>query len=71
MNAVKMFRKVVVNPEKVESVDLKGFLTTGDINIKFKNLTEQEKEDLSHLRINNCNGIIFDDRDCNPSLKLL
>ena len=58
MNAVKMFRKVVVNPEKVESVDLKGFLTTGDINIKFKNLTEWEKEDLSHLRINNCNGII-------------
>ena len=71
MNAVKMFRKVVVNPEKVESVDLKGFLTTGDINIKFKNLTEWEKEDFSHLRINNCNGIIFDDRDCNPSLKLL
>lgn len=71
MNAVKMLGQVVRNPEKVESMDLKGFLATGDINIKFKNLTEQEKEDLSHLRINNCNGIMFDDRDCNPSLKLL
>lgn len=71
MNAVKVFREVVGNPEKAELIDLKGFLATGDINIQFKNLTEEEKEDLSHLRINNCNGIMFDDRDCTPSLKLL
>lgn len=62
MNAVKTFREVVGNPEKVKSIDLKGFLTTGNINIKLKNLTEQEKEELSHLRMNVCSGIIFDDR---------
>ncbi len=63
MNAVKVFRNVMSNPEKVESMDLQEFLTTGNINFKLKNLTDQEKEDLNHLRISNINGAIFDDRE--------
>lgn len=51
------------NKEKIESINLKEFMQTGTINIKLKNLTDQEKEDLSHLRINNINGALFDDRE--------
>lgn len=63
MNAVSMFREILKNPEKVENIDLKGFMSTRVINIKLKNLTEQEEQELSHLRISNVNGAIFDDRE--------
>lgn len=63
MNAVKLFDEIMKNTDKVESIDLKGFINTGEINIKLKNLTEKEKEDLNHLRMNNINGAMFDDRE--------
>ena len=63
MNAVKLFNEITKNPEKVESIDLEKFMNDGELSIKLKNLTDQEKEDLNHLRINNINGILFDDRE--------
>lgn len=63
MNAVKLFKEITKNPEKVESIDLEKFMNDGELSIKLKNLTDQEKEDLNHLRINNINGILFDDRE--------
>lgn len=64
MNAVKLFKDIMKCPERIESVNnLEDFMRNGTISIKIKDLTEQEKEELSHLRIRNINGAIFDDRE--------
>lgn len=55
MNAVKVFRNKV---KGIKSISL-----CGDIEFEIGELSEEEKEDLKHLRINNINGIIFDDRE--------
>lgn len=57
MNAVKLFREKVKNAEFNISSD-------GTISFIFlEKMTPQEMEDLSHLRISNVNGILFDDRE--------
>lgn len=71
MSAISILHDILDNPEKVESIDREKFLSNGDICIKLKNLTEKEKEELSHLRINLSRGIMFDDRNCNPTIRLL
>lgn len=64
MNAVKLFNNIMKCPERIESVNgLEDFMRTGNISIKIKDLTDEEKEELSHLRISNINGAIFDDRE--------
>lgn len=63
MKATSTFKSIMSNKEKIENINLKEFMKTGTINIKLKNLTDQEKEDLSHLRINNINGALFDDME--------
>lgn len=68
MNAVSVFKEVFCNAERVESVDVNEFFASGEISMKIKNLTDQEKEDLSHFRLNVINGIIFDDRNCKDRL---
>lgn len=55
MNAVKIFRN------KVKSI--KSINSCGNIEFETEELSEEEKEDLKHLRINNINGVIFDDRE--------
>lgn len=71
MSAISIFHDILDNPEKVESIDREELLTNGNIHIKLKNLTEKEKEELSHLRISLSSGIMFDDRNCNPAIRLL
>lgn len=59
MNAVKLFN------EKIHGA---GFSITLDGKAKFhlsKELTPEEIEDLSHLRLNNITGVLFDDREVN------
>lgn len=64
MNAVKILKNIMECPERIKSINgLEEFMRTGTISIKLKYLTEEEKEELSHLRISNVNGIIFDDRE--------
>ena len=63
MRATSTFKSIMNNKKKIESINLKEFMQTGTIGIKLKNLTNQEKEDLSHLRMDNANGALFDDRE--------
>lgn len=64
MNAVKLFNDIIKCPERIEIVNsLEDFMMTGNISIKIKDLADEEKEELSHLRISNINGVIFDDRE--------
>ena len=55
MNAVKVFKNKI---KGIKRIDLNG-------NIEFEiwELSEEEIEDLKHLRVNNINGVIFDDRE--------
>lgn len=55
MNAVKVF--------KSKFKGIKSISSNGNIELEMGELSEEEKEDLKHLRINNINGIIFDDRE--------
>ena len=55
MNAVKVF--------KSKFKGIKSISSNGNIELEMEELSEEEKEDLKHLRINNINGIIFDDRE--------
>lgn len=57
MNAVKLFEEKTKNAQF--SIDSDGTISFGFI----EELTPQDIEDLSHLRINNINGIMFDDRE--------
>ncbi len=61
MNAAKLFNEMIRGA---------GFRICLDGNIEFhvpKELTPEEIEDLSHLRLNNITGEIFDDREGFPS----
>lgn len=55
MNAVRLFQS------KVKGI--KSISSDGTITFDTEELTEQDKEELSHLRISNINGVIFDDRE--------
>ena len=57
MNAVKVFQN------KIERVD--SMRDDGTIIFHMFKLSEQDKEDLSHLRIDNITGKLFDDREVN------
>lgn len=56
MNAVKVFK------DKIKESDI-YFSSDGKITFTLDKLTEEEKEDLSHLRMNVMNGQLFDDRE--------
>ena len=55
MNAVRLFQN------KVKGI--KSISSDGTITFDMDELTQQDVEELSYLRINNINGILFDDRD--------
>ena len=55
MNAVRLFQS------KIKGV--KSISSDGTITFDMEDLTEKDMEELSHLRINNINGILFDDRE--------
>ena len=55
MNAVKVFEKKIKGIKCINS--------NGNIEFEIEELSEEEIEDLKHLRINNINGVIFDDRE--------
>lgn len=55
MNAVRLFQS------KIKGV--KSISSDGTITLDMEDLTEEDMEELSHLRINNINGILFDDRE--------
>ena len=55
MNAVKVFKNKIKGIKRIDS--------NGNIEFEIGELSEEEIEDLKHLRINNINGAIFDDRE--------
>ena len=55
MNAVKVFKNKIK--------DIKCINQNGNIEFEIGELNEEEIEDLKHLRVNNINGVIFDDRE--------
>ena len=55
MNAVKVFKN------KIERID--SMRDDGTIIFHMFKLSEQDMEDLSHLRIDNITGNLFDDRE--------
>ena len=55
MNAVKVFKN------KIKGI--KCINQNGNIEFEIGELSEEEIEDLKHLRVNNINGVIFDDRE--------
>ena len=55
MNAVKVFKNKIKGIKRIDS--------NGDIEFEIGELSEEEIEDLKHLRVNNINGVIFDDRE--------
>lgn len=55
MNAVKIFKNKIKGIKCINS--------NGNIEFEIGELNEEEIEDLKHLRVNNINGVIFDDRE--------
>ena len=55
MNAVKVFKN------KIKGI--KCINQNGNIEFEIGELSEEEIEDSKHLRLNNINGVIFDDRE--------
>lgn len=55
MNAVEVFKN------KIKGI--KHIYSNGNIEFDTGELSEEEIEDLKHLRVNNINGVIFDDRE--------
>ena len=55
MNAVKVFKNKIKRIKRIDS--------NGNIEFEIGELSEEEIEDLKHLRVNNINGVIFDDRE--------
>ena len=55
MNAVEVFKN------KIKGI--KHIYSNGNIEFDIGELSEEEIEDLKHLRVNNINGVIFDDRE--------
>lgn len=54
MNAIRLFQSKIIG---VKSIDSDGII------FETEELTEQDIEELSHLRVNVVNGILFDDRE--------
>lgn len=64
MDAAQLFIQLMHDAGRIEKITSpKEFVRTGVLSVQFKNLTEKEREDLSHLRMSNINGAIFDDRN--------
>ena len=57
MNAVKVFKNKIKGIKRIDS--------NGNVEFEIGELSEAEIEDLKHLRVNNINGVIFDDREMN------
>ena len=57
MNAVRLFQSKV---KGIKSISSDGTIT---FDFDTEELTEKDKEELSHLRISNINGVMFDDRE--------
>ena len=55
MNAVKVFKNKIKGIKRIDS--------NGNVEFEIGELSEAEIEDLKHLRVNNINGVIFDDRE--------
>lgn len=55
MNAVELFASKI---KGIKNISMDGIIT-----FDMEELTEQDVEELSHLRINNINGVLFDDRE--------
>ena len=55
MNAVKVFKNKI---NGIKCINLNG-----NIEFEIRELSEEEIEDLKHLRVNNINGVILDDRE--------
>lgn len=55
MNAVRLFQS--------KAKGIKSISSDGTITFDMEELTEKDKEELSHLRISNINGVMFDDRE--------
>ncbi len=62
MNAVKVFKN------KIERID--SMRDDGTIIFHMFKLSEQDMEDLSHLRIDNITGKLFDDREVDCFCKI-
>ena len=54
MNAIRLLQSKIIG---VKSIDSDGII------FETEELTEQDIEELSHLRVNVVNGILFDDRE--------
>ena len=55
-----------MNAGEVSKNQIKGIKridSNGNIEFEIGELSEEEIEDLKHLRVNNINGVIFDDRE--------
>ena len=55
MNAVKVFKNKIKGIKRIDS--------NGNIEFEIGELSEEEIEDLKHLRVNNINGVISADRE--------
>ena len=55
MNAVRLFQS------KIKGV--KSISSDGTITLDMEDLIKEDMEELSHLRVNIVNGVLFDDRE--------
>ena len=55
MNEVKVFKNNIKGIRYINS--------NGNIEFEIGELSKEEIEDLKHLRVNNINGVILDDRE--------
>lgn len=55
MNAIKLLQSKIIGVKSIDS--------DGNIIFETEELTEQDIEELSHLRVNVVNGVLFDDRE--------
>lgn len=56
MNAIKLLQSKITG--------IKSISSDGTIIFETEELTKQDVEELSHLRVNVVNGVLFDDREC-------
>lgn len=55
MNVIKLLQSKIIGVKSIDS--------DGNIIFETEELTEQDIEELSHLRVNVVNGVLFDDRE--------
>ena len=55
MNAIKLLQSKIIGVKSIDS--------DGNIIFETEELTKQDIEELSHLRVNVTNGVMFDDRE--------